>query len=109
VQYRNAIQFGGVIDPGTFDIRVGSSSNAQNHGQSSVGELQAWAVGVCWMRRDEELTARVSPSYPPQGTSGRIRQASEKAGERLDQRLPNTMSDPAGMNVGQVQRRSEQG
>lgn len=37
VQYWNAAERGWVIDPGTFDIWVGSSSNAQNHGQFSVG------------------------------------------------------------------------
>ncbi|WP_245857951.1 fibronectin type III-like domain-contianing protein [Sphingomonas ginsenosidimutans] len=36
VQYWNAAERDWVIDPGMFDLWVGSSSNAQNHGQFTV-------------------------------------------------------------------------
>ncbi|WP_294358556.1 glycoside hydrolase family 3 N-terminal domain-containing protein [uncultured Sphingomonas sp.] len=36
VQYWNAAERGWVIDPGMFDLWVGSSSNAQSHGQFTV-------------------------------------------------------------------------
>lgn len=37
VQYWNAAEHSWVVDPGMFDLWVGSSSNIENHGQFAVG------------------------------------------------------------------------